>query len=43
MQIDNGFLRGDAKQGVNNGTLTEYIVSSASGPVYGELPHFGPI
>ena len=43
MQIDNGFLRGDAKQGVNKGTLTEYIVSSASGPAYGESPHFGPI
>ena len=25
MQVDNGFLRGDAKQGVNEGTLTEYI------------------
>jgi hypothetical protein len=25
LRIDNGFLRGDAKQGVNEGTLTEYI------------------
>jgi hypothetical protein len=27
MQVDNGFLRGDAKQGVNEGTLAECIVS----------------
>jgi len=25
MQIDNGFLRGDANQGVNEGMLTEHI------------------
>jgi hypothetical protein len=55
MQIDNGFLRGDANQGVNEGTLTEYIafrqppdLSFADHvhrlvPVHGESPHFGPI
>jgi hypothetical protein len=55
MQIDNGFLRGDAKQGVNEGTLTEYIACRQPAdlsfadhvhcllPVHGESPHFGPI
>ena len=55
MQIDNGFLRGDAKQGVNEGTLTEYIafrqqrtcplwmMCIASYLCNGESPHFGPI
>jgi hypothetical protein len=55
MQIDNGFLRGDAKQGVKEGTLTEYIAFRQPAdlsfadyvdrfvPAHGESPHFGPI
>ena len=55
MQIDNGFLRGDPNQRVNEGTLTEYIAFRQPAdlsfadhvhrlvPVDGESLHFGPI
>jgi hypothetical protein len=55
MQIDNGFLRGDAKQEVNEGTLTEYIAFRQPADltfadhvhrlitVHGESSHFGPV
>ena len=52
MEIDNGFLRGDAKQGVKEGTLTDYIAVRQSAdlpfadhvhrllPVLGEIATF---
>jgi hypothetical protein len=53
MQIDSGFLHGDAKTGREQGTLTEYIAFRQPAdlsfvdrvhrlvPVRGESPHFG--